>query len=185
MSLTDGMDFECPFEWVLEKAMRVEGLGTEPADLLYLAKYAAIAPGKQVLEIGSLTGRATLALASSGKRVFTLDIRGWIGFKENTARISTITQFMGDSKKFEWTKGEVGLLFIDGDHAYEMVANDYDRFSPFVPDGGYILFHDWYPKGHFNDEGHWPNVRRFVRDRDIKGFNPGGTHLWVHQKESR
>jgi len=39
----------------------------------------------------------------------------------------------------------VDLLFIDGDHSYEGVAADFRLYSPFVRDGGPIVFHDIVP----------------------------------------
>jgi len=40
-----------------------------------------------------------------------------------------------------WNK-KIDILFIDGDHRYQAVKNDYNLFSPFVKRGGLIIFHD-------------------------------------------
>ena len=40
------------------------------------------------------------------------------------------------------TVGMVDMLFIDGDHSYEGVKQDFENFYPLVKMGGYILFHD-------------------------------------------
>jgi predicted O-methyltransferase YrrM len=37
---------------------------------------------------------------------------------------------------------QVDFLFIDGDHAFEGVRQDYDDYSPLVGKGGLIAFHD-------------------------------------------
>ncbi len=37
---------------------------------------------------------------------------------------------------------KLDFLFIDGDHSYEGVRNDYVMYSPFVRPGGIIAFHD-------------------------------------------
>jgi cephalosporin hydroxylase len=40
-------------------------------------------------------------------------------------------------------KGEkLDFLFIDGDHTYEGVKQDFEMYSPFVKKGGYVGFHD-------------------------------------------
>lgn len=39
-------------------------------------------------------------------------------------------------------KEPIDILFIDGDHRYEAVKQDYALFSPFVRKGGLIIFHD-------------------------------------------
>jgi predicted O-methyltransferase YrrM len=36
----------------------------------------------------------------------------------------------------------IDFLFIDGDHTYEGVKNDYQMYSPLVRSGGLIVFHD-------------------------------------------
>ncbi len=39
----------------------------------------------------------------------------------------------------------LGLLFIDGSHAYESVLNDYEIWAGHVLPGGYLVFHDIFP----------------------------------------
>lgn len=36
----------------------------------------------------------------------------------------------------------IDMLFIDGDHTYEGVKQDFQMFSPFVSAGGLVIFHD-------------------------------------------
>lgn len=36
----------------------------------------------------------------------------------------------------------VDVLFIDGDHSYDGVKSDFDRYKHYVRSGGYIVFHD-------------------------------------------
>ncbi len=45
-----------------------------------------------------------------------------------------------------WNKS-INLLWIDGDHKYEVVRNDYLIFSRFVDKNGVIIFHDSYMEG--------------------------------------
>lgn len=37
---------------------------------------------------------------------------------------------------------EIDFLFIDGDHRYDGVKQDFELYSPLVSDGGIIAFHD-------------------------------------------
>lgn len=39
----------------------------------------------------------------------------------------------------------LGLIFIDGSHAYESVLNDYQIWAKHVMPGGYLVFHDIFP----------------------------------------
>jgi len=52
------------------------------------------------------------------------------------------------------------LLFIDGDHTYEGVKDDFDTYSVYVRSGGAILFHDIVTNNHFQSYG----VDRFWRE---------------------
>lgn len=63
--------------------------------------------------------------------------------------IITIDEVLGDSHKqetlykvTELIKYKVDMLFIDGDHSYEGVKQDYEMYSPLVREGGIIAFHD-------------------------------------------
>jgi len=42
----------------------------------------------------------------------------------------------------EILKGTVDFLFIDADHTYEGVKQDFEMYSPLISDGGMIAFHD-------------------------------------------
>jgi len=41
--------------------------------------------------------------------------------------------------------GPLDVLFVDGDHSYAGVREDFDRYSPLVRPGGIIAFHDIVP----------------------------------------
>jgi MMP 1-O-methyltransferase len=40
---------------------------------------------------------------------------------------------------------QLGLIFIDGSHAYESVLNDYQIWAKHILPGGYLVFHDIFP----------------------------------------
>ncbi len=40
-------------------------------------------------------------------------------------------------------QGEIAILHIDGNHRYEAVKNDLDKWLPFVQDGGWVLLDDY------------------------------------------
>jgi len=46
----------------------------------------------------------------------------------------------------EWLGGDrLDVLFIDGDHSFAGVSDDFARYSPFVRPGGIVAFHDVCP----------------------------------------
>jgi predicted O-methyltransferase YrrM len=40
---------------------------------------------------------------------------------------------------------KLGLVFIDGGHAYDTVLSDYEIWSRYIVAGGYLVFHDIFP----------------------------------------
>lgn len=46
------------------------------------------------------------------------------------------------------TKSKIDFLFIDGDHHYNAVKQDFLMYEPLVPKGGYIVLHDAGLKNH-------------------------------------
>lgn len=65
----------------------------------------------------------------------------------------------------EGWESSIDVLFIDGDHAYDAVAQDFNQWLPHVRKGGYILFHDsniepGTPAGTYNKG--WPGPSKLV-----------------------
>lgn len=59
---------------------------------------------------------------------------------------NTVVPIIGRSEVVgsAWTT-KLGLVFIDGSHAYESVLKDYQIWSKHVLPGGYLAFHDIFP----------------------------------------
>jgi predicted O-methyltransferase YrrM len=75
-----------------------------------------------------------------GKKVVLNDMFDVAKYFE-TWGASNILQIIGDSTKIPWNI-PIDAIFIDGNHDYEFVKSDFERFSPFLKKGGVILFHD-------------------------------------------
>lgn len=78
-----------------------------------------------------------------------------------------------------WTL-PINVLFIDGNHTYAGCKDDWNNFSPFVVDGGWIFFHDC-------DETS-PGVVKVFREIDGKKWKKDKSPLqrcsmgWVQKK---
>lgn len=115
---------------------------------------------KKVIEIGRYKGGSTVtiacALANNGS-FWSLDIgekESRLGqknkrpyddqIKDKLAEMNlSANLIVGDSRTLELdTEGEVDLVFIDGDHSYEGVKNDFERFGRRVRVGGSVIFDD-------------------------------------------
>jgi predicted O-methyltransferase YrrM len=57
---------------------------------------------------------------------------------------------------------QLDFLFIDGDHSYEGVKQDFELYSPFVRTGGIIAFHDILPRPEF------PNIEVYRLWNELK-----------------
>lgn len=57
---------------------------------------------------------------------------------------------------------EFNLLIIDGDHSYDGVRFDFEKYFPLLADGGYVIFDDYNAK-------EWPGVQKFI-DEDLEKF---------------
>ncbi len=119
---------------------------------------------KTVLEIGTATGGSLFLFSrfsSSNANIVSIDLpKGASGgfyakmaeslYKKFGAPGQKITLLRKNSHKketFELLKtiignNELDFLFIDGDHSYEGVKQDYELYSPLVKKGGIIAFHD-------------------------------------------
>lgn len=119
------------------------------------------------LEIGCYGGgSASLLLSRPNTNVFSIDLGEPIP-KEcvlaNVAKTNVLknnyTYVQGDShsdKTKEEIKSlvkEVDILFIDGDHSFNGVIQDYDMYIDMVKEGGYIVFDD------YNDSIYSPEVK--------------------------
>lgn len=94
------------------------------------------------LEVGVRNGRS-LAWARQWSKgdVYGIDINNELhAGHPMLKKVNFIHAASNDAVK-RWTL-PIDVLFIDGDHTYEGVKDDWDNFSPFVKPGGVVYFHD-------------------------------------------
>lgn len=125
-----------------------------------------------IVEIGSYKGKSTGCIASATKLpVYAIDLwdlrhydfepsvrvkqRGFYlaqtykAFLENMKPFKNVIPVKGDSREIGkvWNRS-IGLLFIDGNHSFDFVKSDYEKFGKYVVSGsGRIAFHDIVIKG--------------------------------------
>lgn len=152
-------------------------------ELMVIANLARTANPPVAFEIGTFNGRTALNLAANlpgeGK-VLTLDLpQSQLGetkfalapqedaFVEKPTSGATfagtefadrITQLYGDSGTFDFSayEGQMGLVFVDGSHAYDYVRQDTATALRLAAETGIILWHDY--------QQDWPDVIRALNE---------------------
>ena len=96
------------------------------------------------LEIGTGNGGLTYILSTLFDKVVTIDIMNEVQYeKDNIIRLIANSHNLSSQ---EWEKivqfYPYDLIFIDGDHSYEGVKQDFEIYSPLLAFGGIVAFHD-------------------------------------------
>lgn len=141
-------------------------------EAVYLYHFASLLPkNSSIIEIGSWKGKSTYCLAKGLKNgvIHAIDPFNADGDKESMEVYSSkktaenlaeiFTKNLTDKKVFDKIKvhsgysyefvndfSEVDLIFIDGDHSLKGATFDYENYAKILKKGGYLLFHDYYPK---------------------------------------
>jgi predicted O-methyltransferase YrrM len=139
--------------------------GTTPKELRLLYDLASRVRRNCIVEIGCFLGRSTIVLASATKAahgvpVFAIDPHetalGAMGapfgpddraaffrnlLNADVADVVSLVNLRSLDAARGWNRN-ISLLFVDGDHRYEAVRDDFNAWSPHVAPSGAILFHD-------------------------------------------
>lgn len=108
-------------------------IGTFECGNLFLMTHA-IPSIKKVVAIDLVFQHKGLFEALSG---FDRELGFFEGYSTCNKIFRKVKHFLGDDK--------FDLLFIDGDHTYEGVKGDFEKYRCLVKDGGLIVFHDVVP----------------------------------------
>ncbi|MDQ3116325.1 MAG: class I SAM-dependent methyltransferase [Verrucomicrobiota bacterium] len=160
-----------------------EGGNVSMLEVMVIAATARNSEPPSAFEIGTFDGRTALNIAANlkeGGRVWTLDLpktglgqtefelapgeSAFVDKKESgtkfkgTAYSNQITQLYGDSATFDFSPfaEKMGLVFVDGSHAYEYVLKDTVNALRLAAAGGTILWHDY--------QQDWPGVIRALNE---------------------
>lgn len=172
---------DLPFEQALEVAEQL-GITQKPEEIRVLYELLREERPTNVLEIG-LDQAGTLFLwtraAASDAHLISLDtcpvgrLGGWSPFVFGRGRLGHSSQRVdlllpANSHADETVRRVKNLLrgdlldflFVDGDHSYEGVWDDFGTYAPLVRPGGLVAFHDISPRTTVDTEG----VARFWRE---------------------
>jgi predicted O-methyltransferase YrrM len=160
--------------WIdLVKAFNYAGISVQswqiPSEIAGLLRKLEAEPPHTVLEIGTANGGTLFLLtrvAAPDALLISVDLRrGQFGGGYPAWRAPLYRSFAGEAQRVELVVGDsheprtgqrvrrlldgraLDLLFIDGDHSYEGVRQDFADYAPLVRSGGLIAFHDIVPSG--------------------------------------
>lgn len=154
-------DYSTPVHFIpqfVDVAFMMFNIVQNREEITWLAEEVKKTEPKNILEIGTERGGSMYIwdkIAYRGKRI-SVDMcdRHTKTFRElafkKVGTFNNIKFIEGDSHKkeiFDKVVEELGgakvdFLFLDGDHSYEGVKQDFEMYSPLVRDGGLIGFHD-------------------------------------------
>ena len=176
-----------PFEISVEPGQR-------PAEIRALLERLAAEQPRRALEIGTANGGSLFLVShvlSGGAHLISVDLPdGEFGGGYPAWRIPLYRSFLPRLHRLDLVRADshapetmdrvrallnghqLDFLFIDGDHTYEGVRQDFDLYSPLVREGGLIAFHDITPaaadgsvEGPRLLVGDVPRFWREIRDR--------------------
>lgn len=165
--------------------------------LQYLVLLARLVEARRILEIGTYNGLTALTLAVNlpAATIETLDLPPAVvprlklsrddaahtssfdrRFYVGTPYEKRIVQHLGDSATFDFASlgGSFDLVYVDGAHTYDYVANDTRAAFSLIAPGGVVVWDDYWRR--------IPDVARFlhgVRDRSIHRIRGTRLAVWL------
>lgn len=121
----------------------------KPEEFKGLLDFLSLSKNKKyALEIGSNYGGTALGLCHIYDNVLSVDIKHDPNFDRIKEIFPNYNYIISDSKSADTINfiKSLGIkfdfIFIDGDHSYEGVKSDYEKYKQFLSDDGFIAFHD-------------------------------------------
>lgn len=162
--------------------------GSLPTDLVLLKKLARQIPNCNYFEIGTWRGESVANVASIAEHCYTLNLSDDEMHKQGlnqryidlhrfySKNLENVNHLAGNTLSFDFQSlnRKFDLVFIDGDHRYEMVKNDTEKvFQHLVHDKSIVVWHDY---------GRNPETVRYevmagILDGCPKSFHPHLFHV--------
>ena len=137
-------------------------------ELLILSAFASkLNDTQNVFEIGTFEGITSLncSLNANNSKVYTLDLpldhsldelqdKEYLDYDKDLInsdsrrsdilkKISNVIQLYGDSTKFDFSKTDYSMAFIDGGHDYRTVKSDTENILKYINKPGSVFWHDY------------------------------------------
>ncbi len=133
----------------------------QPGEKVFLQSLVRGLPANPlVLEIGTFKGWSAITMGLVRRDVKIITIDNHFGIPEDGLTSSSIEVHkniresncsgriihlqLSSSEYINKNNSKFDLIFIDGDHTFEGVKHDFEKFLPYVKKLGIILFHDFH-----------------------------------------
>jgi predicted O-methyltransferase YrrM len=132
--------------------------GSLPTDLALLKKLARQFPDCSYFEIGTWRGESVANVAAIAKECFTLNLSdeemAGLGLSPEyikqhrlySEKLENVTHLRGNTLNYDFSalNRKFDLIFIDGDHHFEMVKNDTEQvFRYLLHEKSVVVWHDY------------------------------------------
>ena len=181
------------------ESVRVYGASQKIGELTSLIELVAGVDPRVILEIGSMNGgtlRAWKAVAPEATLI-SVSLTGGVhgggavpeGITQNHLDLDSHSPATVDRVKEILDGREVDFLFIDGDHSYSGVSQDFTMYAPLVREGGIVAFHDILYHSGYADvqvEEFWNQIKpryettEFCEPGELRDGHPWGGIGVVH-----
>jgi predicted O-methyltransferase YrrM len=175
----DRLEFEDLAGFFASTSLNHGLIGMTIRQAAYVFGLARRSGARTAIEIGRWRGGSTIAIAAgmgvdgklwsidAGEKEARLFGRAEGNFDDETRAFCErfglgVELIVGDSRTVDVQTGEVDLVLIDGDHSYDGVRNDYERFGRRTRVGGALLFDDAFEERLFG--AHLESVGRLVQE---------------------
>jgi predicted O-methyltransferase YrrM len=139
---------EYNFKNIWEKAL-FYNIEQKPEEIKMLLDFLNNTKNKRyALEIGSNYGGTAYSLCHLYDYVLTIDIKHNENFDKIRSEFPNYNYIIADSNALDTINAikKLGIkfdfIFIDGDHSYDGVKNDYENYKQFLASDGHMAFHD-------------------------------------------
>jgi len=156
LPMVDADELFGEFDEVVDPFAFLDG-GSLPTDLALLKKLAGKFPDCRYFEVGTWRGESAANVAAVAHRCHTLNLSAaemrTLGKSGRYIAqhglyikgLDNVVQLEGNSETFDFESlGKFDLVFIDGDHHYDMVKNDSKKvFNHLVHENSIVVWHDY------------------------------------------
>jgi predicted O-methyltransferase YrrM len=128
------------------------------------------------LEVGAMYGGSLRRWLGRGTTVVVVDDQmrraaEWERWASSADANLVLLQGQSNNTELVWKAADLGpyqFVFIDADHTYEAVREDWENFSPMVGKDGVVAFHDIVERPGYGVSYLWDEIKAQPKSRTVE-----------------